>query len=134
MKEAEKLRSDTYSVNIIPSRYRTIHAAYYLYDYFESGRETDLDKIIQTMLLDEIIPRMDKLIMQNQEILLNQRRQLALQEQQNRAIAKNHREQMRRIARMERNQELQLDYQRMIERNQEVTNFFLAADYLERHR
>lgn len=131
---ARVMRDKLYSVNIIPSRYRTIHAAYYLYDYFDSCRETDLDKIIQTMLLDEIIKRMDKLIVQNQEILLNQRRQIALQEQQNRAIADNHREEMRRIARMERNQERQLDYQHMIERNQEVTNFFLAADYLERHR
>lgn len=132
--KARVMRNNLYSVNIIPSRYRTIHTAYYLYDYFESGRETDLDKIIQTMLLDEIIKRMDKLIVQNQEILLNQRRQIALQERQNQAIADNHREEMLRIARMECNQERQLDYQHMIERNQEVTNFFLAADYIERHR
>ena len=134
LREAKKLRSDTYSVNIIPSRYRSIHAAYYLYDYFNTCRESDLDKIIQTMLLDEIIQRMDKLIIQNQEIILNQRMQLALQETQNRTIADNHREEMQRLARMESNQERQLDYQRMIEVNQEMTNFFLAADYIERHR
>ena len=134
LQKARAIKEKLYAVNIIPSRYRTIHAAYYLYDYFESGRETDLDRVIQTMLLEEIIQRMDKLISQNQEILLNQRMQIALMENQNQAIADNHREQMRRLAQMEVNQERQMDYQRMIEVNQEVTNFFLAADYLEKHR
>ena len=133
LQSARLLRNKLYAVNVIPSRYRNIHAAYYLFDYFSSGRETDLDKIIQTMLLDEIIQRMDKLIVLNQQILLNQRRQIALQEGQNRAIAENHRREMEHLARMERNQELQLDYQYMIERNQEVTNFFLAADYLRKN-
>ena len=134
LKAVKSLRNEVYSVNIIPSRYRNIHSSYYLYDYFNTCRENDLDKIIQTMLLDEIIQRMDKLIVQNQQIILNQRMQLALQESQNRAIAENHREEMLRLARMETNQERQLDYQRMIETNQEITNFFLAADYIERHR
>lgn len=134
LKAAKALRNDIYSVNIIPARYRNIHASYYLYDYFDTCRENDLDKIIQTMLLDEIIKRMDKLIIQNQEIILNQRMQIALQETQNRAIADNHREEMRQLARMETNQERQLDYQRMIEANQEMTNFFLTVDYIERHK
>lgn len=134
LKAAKALRNDIYSVNIIPARYRNIHASYYLYDYFDTCRENDLDKIIQTMLLDEIIKRMDKLIIQNQEIILNQRMQIALLETQNRAIADNHREEMRHLARMETNQERQLDYQRMIEANQEMTNFFLTVDYIEQHK
>ncbi|MBR2047546.1 MAG: hypothetical protein IJ960_03020 [Oscillospiraceae bacterium] len=75
---------------------------------------------------------MDELIRQNQEIILNQRMQMAMQERQNRDIAENHRQEMKRLASMERNQELQMDYQNMIARNQEVTNFFLAADYLRK--
>lgn len=134
LQKAKELRTDLYGVNIIPSRYRNIHAAYYLYDYFDTGRETDLDKIIQTMLLDEIIQRMDKLIAQNQEIIINQRIQISQQEQQTRMIADNHREKMKRIAKMEQNQQLQLDYQDMIARNQKVTNFFLAADYFEKYK
>lgn len=134
LNDAKIMREKLYSVNIIPSRYRNIHAAYYLYDFFETCRETNLEKTIQTMLLDEIIQRMDKMIEQNEQILLNQRMQLALQETQNRAIAENHREEMRRLAQIETNQERQLDYQKMIEVNQEMTNFFLAADYIERHR
>lgn len=123
-----------YNVNIIPNRYRNIHVAYYLYDYFASTRETDLDKIVQTMLLDEIIQRLNKIIAQNEEIILNQRMQMAMQEQQNKMIAENHRQEMKRLARMEQNQERQMDYLQMIDRNQEVTNFFLAADFLSKRR
>lgn len=134
LQEAKAMRNKLYSVNIIPSRYRTIHAVYYLYEFFDTGRETDLEKVIQTMLLDEIIQRLDKIILQNEEIMLNQRMQIALQEEQNRAMADQHRQTMEAIARMEHNQELQIDYQNMIARNQEVTNFFLAADYLRKNR
>lgn len=129
---AQRLRDNVYSVNIIASKYRNIHVAYYLYDYFSSCRETDLDKIIQTMLLDEIIQRLDRIIAQNEEIMLNQRMQLAMQEKQNRMMAEHHREEMKSIARMEKNQQLQLDYQDMIVKNQMVTNFFLEADYLRK--
>lgn len=130
---AQKLRNNVYSVNIIPSRYRNIHVAYYLYDFFNSSRETDLEKTIQTMLLDEIIQRLDRIIAQNEEIMINQRMQLAMQEKQNKMMAEHHREEMKSIARMEQNQQLQLDYQDMIAKNQMVTNFFLEADYLRKY-
>lgn len=130
---ARYLRSSVYDVNVIPKQYRNIYAAYYLYDFFSSGRETDLEKVIQTFVLEEIKQRLDKIIVQNEQIILNQRVQMAMQEQQNCAIAENHREQMRRLAKMESNQELQLDYQRMIEKNQEVTNFILAADFYKKY-
>lgn len=132
--KARNLRHEVYSVNIIPSRYRNVHVAYYLYDFFYSSRETDLEKTIQTMLLDEIIQRLDQIIVQNEAILLNQRMQLAMQENQNRMMAENNRKELQAIARLEQNQQLQLDYQNMINANQMVTNFFLAADYIERHR
>lgn len=132
LQNAKQLRQRVYGVNIIPSRYRNVYAAYYLYDYFNTSRETDLDKVVQTLLLDEIKQRLDKIIEQNEEILLNQRYQMALQEKQNTMIACNHREQMQRIARMERNQELQMDYQNMIAQNQNVTNFILTMDYLRK--
>ena len=127
---AEALLKELYDVNIIPSRYRNIHAAYYLYDFFSTSKETDLEKVIQTMLLDEIIQKLDRIIAQNEQILLNQRISIALQTQNNKQMADNHHQQMQAIARMEQNQELQIDYQKMIAENQIVTNFLLAADYL----
>ncbi len=42
-----------------------------------------LDKILQTMLLDQIVERLDRIIdQQGREIILNQRMAMALQEKQ----------------------------------------------------
>lgn len=130
----EELRKRVYSVNVIPGKYRNLHAAYYLFDYFNTCNEDDLDRVIQTMLLDDIIQRLDKIIEQQEEMLLNQRYQIALQKQQNRMAAENHRMQMEAIARMESNQQRQIDYQQMMVQNQAVTNFFLTYDFLTKKR
>lgn len=129
----KSLLEKLYDVNIIPRQYRNIYAAYYLYDFMSTSRETDLEKVIQTFVLEEIKQRLDKIIMQNNQVLINQRVQIAMQEQQNRMLAENHREEMRNIARLEANQELQLDYQKMIVANQEVTNYILAEDYFRKY-
>ena len=133
-RQATQLRENVYNVNIIPRQYRNIHTAYYLYDFFSTCRETDLEKIIQTFVLEEIKQRLDRIIEQNEQILINQRIQIALQEQQNKSAGDYQREQLRRIAKMEKNQELSNDYQQMIAKNQEVTNFILAADYIRKYR
>lgn len=131
---AKKLRDQAYGINVVPGQYRNKYAVYYLYDFFNTSRETNLENVIQTFVLEEIKQKLDKIIQQNEQIILNQRVQIALQENQNRTIADNHREEMQRLARMESNQELQLDYQKMIEANQEVTNFILAADFSMKYR
>ena len=133
LQKATSVRNKVYSVNIIPNHYRNIYAAYYLYDFMSTSRETDLEKVIQTFVLEEIKQRLDKIIMQNNQVLINQRVQLAMQEKQNRMVAENHREEMRNIARLEANQERQLDYQNMIAANQEVTNYILAEDYFRKY-
>lgn len=134
LSEAKKLRNEVYSVNIIPTKYRNYRCAYYLYDYFNTGRESDLDKIIQTLLLDEINQKLDRVIMQNEEILMNQRYQIALQEKQNAENRERNEAMLKQIVALEKNQELQLDYQNMIAKNQMVTNFFLASEYVRRNR
>lgn len=134
LKRTMDIREELYSVNVIPMQYRNVYSSYYLYDYFRTSRETDLDKIIQTLLLDEIKQRLDKVIQQNESIILNQRMQLAMQEAANMQLAENHRAEMQKLAAMEKNQELQLDYQKMIVKNQLVTNFFLEADYWDKRR
>ena len=134
LSHVQQLRQQVYSVNIIPSKYRNLHAAYYLFTYFSSCEEDDLGRVIQTMLLDDIIQRLDKIIEQNEEILLNQRYQIALQEHQNDMNAKNHRLQMEAIARIESDQERQMNYQQMIAQNQAVTNFFLTYDFLTKKK
>ena len=73
LQEAKENLQSVYSVNIIPNKYRSVYVAYYLYDYINSSHETDIDRVLQTMLLDQIIAKLDKIIAQQEEIILNQR-------------------------------------------------------------
>lgn len=130
---ARKNLTAAYSVNIIPNKYRDIYVAYYLYDYFSSSRETDLDKVLQTMLLDQIVERLDRIIDQQEEIILNQRMALAQQEKQAKQFQQNHLAQLQAIARVEQNQQLQNDYLAMIDTNTRITNFFVTADYINKY-
>lgn len=128
--EAAELRDEVYDVNIIPSRYRNKYAAYYLYDYFTTSQETDLDRVIQTFLLDEIRARLDQIIVQQQEIILNQREFLAQKAESNQLAADRYRENMQHIARLEANQEMQEKYLEMIEENSRTSAYFATATYI----
>lgn len=132
-KKALDVLEELYEVDIIPAQYRNAYVAYYLYDYFNTSRETDLDKIIQTLLLNEIVQRLDCVIKQNEEMLINQRYEIAMQETQNKITMENHKAQMKQLAKMEHNQEMQQDYLAMIESSARVTELFTTLDYFERH-
>lgn len=132
LKNAESLKNKLYNVNVIPRRYRTIHCAYYLYDFFESGRENDLDSVIQTMLLDKIVQQLSKIIEQNEDIILNQRITIAILEESNQEQRNFHNQQLKKMARIEQNQERQNDYLQMIDLNQETTNFMIFYNTLNK--
>lgn len=127
--QISSLREKLYSVNIIPNKYRNLHAAYYLYDYFCSSQEDDLDGIIKTMLLDDIVQQLDVIIQQQRQVILNQRRQIAIQESGNEQLAERHAEQMRAIATMEGNQLQQQKYLQMIDDRIRVNNYFTKGTY-----
>lgn len=133
LREVEKNLSDAYSVNIIPNRYRTIYAAYYLYDYFSSCQETDLDKIVQTMLLDQIVAKLNRIIDQQTEMILHQRMALAKQDEHMEKLQQSHNAQLRAMAQIEQNQALQTNYLDMLDTNTRITNFFVAADYINKY-
>ena len=133
LQEIQQKLADAYNVNIIPNRYRTIYYAYYLYDYFSSCQETDLDKIIQTMLLDQIIAKLNQIIAQQTETILNQRMILAKQDAQMEALQENHNAHLRSLAQIEQNQALQTNYLDMLDTNTRITNFFVTADYINKY-
>lgn len=129
--EAQQLRTQLYNVNVIPSKYRNAYAAYYLYDYFNTSREDDLTQVLQTMLLEEIIKRLDKVIEQQENIIIGQQRTMAMMEQQNKETEQHRRSVMNHIAKIEQNQEQQTDYLQMIEAHERTTSFFAYATYLD---
>ena len=129
--EAQQLRAQLYNVNVIPSKYRNAYAAYYLYDYFNTSREDDLTQVLQTMLLEEIIKRLDKVIEQQENIIIGQQRTMAMMEQQNKEAEQHRRSVMNHIAKIEQNQAQQTDYLEMIEAHERTTSFFAYATYLD---
>lgn len=133
LQEAKENLQNVYSVNIIPNKYRSVYVAYYLYDYISSSHETDIDRVLQTMLLDQIIAKLDKIIAQQEEIILNQRMQLAKQDALLAQSKKQHEEQMKAISNLEENQQMQNDYLAMTEANTRITNYFVTADYINKY-
>lgn len=133
LQEAKEKLQSVYSVNIIPNKYRSVYVAYYLYDYISSSHETDIDRVLQTMLLDQIIAKLDKIIAQQEEIILNQRMQLAKQDALLAQSKKQHEEQMKAISNLEENQQMQNDYLAMTEANTRITNYFVTADYINKY-
>lgn len=133
LQEAKEKLQSVYSANIIPNKYRSVYVAYYLYDYISSSHETDVDRVLQTMLLEQIIAKLDKIIAQQEEIILNQRMQLAKQDALLAQSKKQHEEQMKAISNLEENQQMQNDYLAMTEANTRITNYFVTADYINKY-
>lgn len=132
IEKVSKLREMAYSVNIIPHQYRNVYAAHYLYDFFRGGQEDDLEKVIGIFVLEEIKARLDKIIEQQTEMILNQRVMIANQERMDKHIAENHEREMRQYARLNQNAQRQTQYLEMINTNLEISNYFAYNEYIRR--
>ena len=72
LRTVNSLMNDVYRANIIPSQYRNIYAAMYLYEWFDTSGSDDLDHALSMFVLEEIKERLDRVIYQQSEIILNQ--------------------------------------------------------------
>lgn len=85
------------------------------------------------MLLDQIIAKLNQIIAQQTETILNQRMILAKQDAQMEALQENHNAHLRSLAQIEQNQALQTNYLDMLDTNTRITNFFVTADYINKY-
>lgn len=125
---------NVYSVNIIPGQYRNIYAAVYFYDWFSKGRSDDLDMAINTFVLEQIKDRLDRIIQQLSEVLINQSISIANQEK---SLAQQDQYQARmenRLKQIQASHDEQLMYLDMIESHTRVSAFFAAENYFNRNR
>lgn len=67
-----EIRDKAYSINIIPQQYRNLGAIAYLYEYFSSSKATDLDNIIQTMILSDVNRKISNIENRLNQIISNQ--------------------------------------------------------------
>ncbi len=80
LERTEALLQEAYSINIIPAKYRNIYAAYFLYEYISTST-VSLSDALYHCDLDEISRKLDVIIEQQQEIIMELARSNALNEQ-----------------------------------------------------
>lgn len=66
--EADRIRCQLYSENIIPQEFRNIHAIYYLYSYLATSKQ-NLEQALLHCSLNKIQQQLNVLIQQNNEII-----------------------------------------------------------------
>lgn len=131
-KKLDILLYRVYGANIIPSRYRNIYVAVYLYDWFSTSNADDLDHALSMFVLEEIKDRLDTIIENQSQMILNQQIMIANQQksiEQQRSYESMMRTKLNQI---QATQEERLSYTRMIESNTAVSAYFAAAEYIRK--
>lgn len=132
--ELEKLRDVrrfVYGANIIPTHYRNFYATVFLYDWFAYGSSDDLDMALNTFVLEEIKDRLDRIIEQQSEMILNQRKMLAKQQESIDAQDQHNNMMRQKLDQLQATEDERLRYERMAETNTAATAYFTAATYLK---
>lgn len=126
----DKLLTQNYSLNVIPGWYRDMYAAVYLYDWFSNSYSDDLDMALNTFVLEQIKEKLDIIIRNQSEELLNQRIIIANQNESMRQAGQHHAELMNKLNQMHAAGEERKTYLEMIERNTAIDAYFSMATYL----
>lgn len=131
--EADKvdaLLEKAYSANVIPRWYRDLYPAIYLYDWFSNSRADDLDIALNTLVLEQIKDKLDIIIRNQGESIINQRIMIANQKKSMEQAERHHAEQMMKLDSICASNEERNMYLSMIEANTAASAYFLAAHYL----
>lgn len=102
------LLDTAYAINIIPAKYRNIYAAYFLYEYISTSTVT-LSEALYHCDLDEISKKLDTIIEQQQEIIMELARSNALNEH----IVRQNEETLRHAIATENNTALAAQYSKV---------------------
>lgn len=132
MNRIDTLLRSAYEVNIIPRGYRDVYTALYLNEWFSTGISDDLDHALSMFVLEEIKDRLDTVIRNQSEQMLNQRIMIANQYKsmdQQEAYARDMRT---KLSSIQATMDEQLYYERMIESEIRTTAYFVASDYIKR--
>ncbi|MCF2684290.1 hypothetical protein, partial [Faecalicatena contorta] len=75
----ESLLAHAYSANVIAKQYRNIYVAVFLYDWFSTSGSNNLDNALGMFVLEEIKAKLDTIIRNQSNIIMNQRIMIAQQ-------------------------------------------------------
>lgn len=122
----EALLNDAYSINIIPSKFRNMYAAYFLYDYISTSTAT-LNEALLHCDLDTIQQKLNEIIDQQQEIIM----ELAYQNALNEKLVKQNEQILGHAIQAENNTALAAQYTKIAANNTGVVAAIQMSEYLK---
>lgn len=125
--ETDKLLNEAYSVNLIPSKYRNVYAAYFLYDYISTSTAT-LSEALLHCDLDTIIETLNTVIAQQREMIM----ELAAANAKNEAIVQQNEQMLHYAIQTENNTALAAQYSQIAATNSKVTAYCQMVQFLEK--
>lgn len=130
IQKIDKLLDELYSARVIPRWYRDLYPAVYLDDWFSNGRSDDLDMALNTFVLEEIKDKLDVIIRNQGEALINQRIMIANQHKAMEQRERHHQELMCKLDAIQTTNEERNSYLQMINANTATNAFYVQATYL----
>lgn len=125
--EARRLLGKAYAVNIIPESFRNkLYAIYYLHSFICTSNES-LTTALLHCDLDEIKMKLDKIIQQQQAIIIQQ----AVMTAQNQQLLQQNKMQLEHLARIESNTDRAAQYAEIAANNAEACAWIGIANYVE---
>ncbi len=119
------LLQSAYSANIIPQQYRNIHAIWFIHDFITTSNE-NLASALLHCDLDEIKQKLDKIIEQQKEIIINQSVLMA----QNEQIISQNQHTLDKLANIEANTYKASQYAKIAANNAEACAWIGIAQYI----
>ena len=126
-----ELLNKVYSVNVIPVQYRDFYTAVYLYDFFKSSYEDDVSVVLGLYSLEKIKEKLDIIISNQSEILLNQYTIMAEQKQARQEQECHNRQMRQKLNNLQASADEIARSQRVIEANSDTVAFFAQATYFK---
>lgn len=119
-----------YNANIIPLHYRDLYASVYLYDFFRTSHSDDLDMALSLYVLEQIKSKLDIVIQNQSEMILNQCIMMANQQKTFQQQQAYHDRMMDKLNLIQVQGEERNQYLQMIESNTAASAYFAAAEYI----
>lgn len=121
----DDLLTEAYSVNLIPSKFRNVYAAYFLYDFISTSTAS-LNEALLHCDLDTIQNKLDAVIQQQEAMIM----ELAAANAKNDSIVAQNEKMLNYAIQTENNTALAAQYSKVAATNSNVTAFCQMAQFL----
>lgn len=132
LNKVDSLLEHGYSLNIIPSPYRNLASMYYIYDYMSSSQASFEDTLLHEHMengIQRILSKLDTIIAQNEQVILQNRRQ----EAHNQQMIQRTDQMLSSLARTEQNSEKSAHYNQINAQHTKTLAFFAEMEFWDNY-